>query len=343
MFRCKECQTEYEIKPDYCDCGNDTFEEIVEKQEVVETTIKKVEPSEVEKTETQNAEKIEEIKQEKPVFEEQKSEKIVQKQEEIKQIAPKNQQEKPKNIDNYALLIFLVCVILSLVIIFYPIKQTPEQNPTTQKAETKQTETIPDIESFWNGEVAKNISQPKEETPKKEQEIDSQRVEQTTKTDTQTVQKPQNKTKKEVKQTPPKTTNQNKTQATKKTSNATKTTPTKVNKPVQKQTQTKISTANPQEIARYKVRLRNYIASKIDFTRVVGDGSCSFSFRVTSNGALVDKKVGYISDNDSLNEVVYNALRQTSSFNAPPTGYNSNSVLKLYVKMQGGAFEVSLN
>ena len=325
MFRCKECQTEYEIKPDYCDCGNDTFEEIVEKQEVVEATIEKSEPSEVEKTEIQNAEKI------------------VQKQEEIKQIAPKIQQEKPKNIDNYALLIFLICVILSLVIIFYPIKQTSEQNPTTQKAETKQTETIPDIESFWNGEIAKNISQPKEETPEKEQEIDSQKVEQTTKTDTQTVQKAQNKTKKEVRQTHPRTTNQNKTQATKKTSNATKTTPTKVNKPVQQQTQTKTTTANPQEIARYKVRLRNYIASKIDFTRVVGDGSCSFSFRVTSNGALVDKKAGYISDNDSLNEVVYNALRQTSSFNAPPTGYNSNSVLKLYVKMQGGAFEVSLN
>ena len=28
MFKCTECGTEYEIKPDYCDCGNDTFEEI---------------------------------------------------------------------------------------------------------------------------------------------------------------------------------------------------------------------------------------------------------------------------------------------------------------------------
>ena len=29
MFKCKECGTEYQAKPDYCDCGNDTFEEIV--------------------------------------------------------------------------------------------------------------------------------------------------------------------------------------------------------------------------------------------------------------------------------------------------------------------------
>ena len=33
MFRCTECQTEYEVKPDFCDCGNDTFEEINPKKE----------------------------------------------------------------------------------------------------------------------------------------------------------------------------------------------------------------------------------------------------------------------------------------------------------------------
>ena len=33
MFRCKECGTEFDVKPDYCDCGNDTFDEIVEQVE----------------------------------------------------------------------------------------------------------------------------------------------------------------------------------------------------------------------------------------------------------------------------------------------------------------------
>ena len=36
MFRCKECGTEFDVKPDYCDCGNDTFDEIVEQIESVE-------------------------------------------------------------------------------------------------------------------------------------------------------------------------------------------------------------------------------------------------------------------------------------------------------------------
>ena len=37
MFRCRECQTEYEVKPDYCDCGNDTFDEILPQKTVQQT------------------------------------------------------------------------------------------------------------------------------------------------------------------------------------------------------------------------------------------------------------------------------------------------------------------
>ena len=28
MFRCTDCNTEYKIKPDYCDCGNNMFDEV---------------------------------------------------------------------------------------------------------------------------------------------------------------------------------------------------------------------------------------------------------------------------------------------------------------------------
>lgn len=33
MYRCTECNAEYEEYPDFCDCGNDEFEEISEEQE----------------------------------------------------------------------------------------------------------------------------------------------------------------------------------------------------------------------------------------------------------------------------------------------------------------------
>ena len=49
MFRCKECGTEFDVKPDYCDCGNDTFDEIVEKVETPqEVTLPKGNPFKVE-------------------------------------------------------------------------------------------------------------------------------------------------------------------------------------------------------------------------------------------------------------------------------------------------------
>ena len=30
MFRCTDCNKEYEVNPGYCDCGNDQFEEIID-------------------------------------------------------------------------------------------------------------------------------------------------------------------------------------------------------------------------------------------------------------------------------------------------------------------------
>ncbi len=33
MYRCTECHTEFEECPDFCDCGNDTFEEVFEEEE----------------------------------------------------------------------------------------------------------------------------------------------------------------------------------------------------------------------------------------------------------------------------------------------------------------------
>ena len=36
IYRCNNCGRNFNLKPDYCDCGNDTFDEIVEQIESVE-------------------------------------------------------------------------------------------------------------------------------------------------------------------------------------------------------------------------------------------------------------------------------------------------------------------
>lgn len=321
MFRCKECQTEYEIKPDYCDCGNDTFDEIINIQEINQ------EPKQ-EKTE------IKEIKQEikdepqtkKTKQTREEKEENIQIKEQISTLQNEIKQKKQSNISVFAWVIFAICIILSLVIILLPCKNT-EETVTQEENKPVQEQTIPNINTFWDNSAPKNVAQNEE----KIEENETQTKELTT----------QNKTEKiNTKTSTPKTSQQKNSKTQTK---STKPKNTKSTASQQKQTTPKQNVANKQEIFNYKIQLRNNIAQKIDFTTVVGDGSCSFYFRVNKDGTITNKKAGNLSDNDSLNSTVYNALLRTNSFRTPPVGFDSTAVLKLFVKFQNNSYEVSLN
>ena len=96
-----------------------------------------------------------------------------------------------------------------------------------------------------------------------------------------------------------------------------------------------------QEYTNYKIGLRNKIASNIDFTAVVGDGSCVVSFKLDASGNLINRAFSQQSINDSLNDAVYSAMMNTPTYKTPPAGYK-NQTLRLSVKMTGGNFEVNL-
>ena len=303
MFKCKECGTEYQAKPDYCDCGNDTFEEIVAEIPKIE----KAKPVEI---------KQQELAAPKPA--------------EVAQTTVK----KASAIEPYAIIIFSTCIILSLIVILFVANPKPQTETAVKETEKTGTTNIPSIEKLWNNSTQdiseyQNTSktEAKVEQPQKEEDSSKKKVE--VKQQTTPVQKVQTPV---AKQTPnPQVKNSHQpVAATNKTTTATTTT----TKPA-----TKI---NPQELANYKIKLRNYIASKIAFTSVVGDGECSFSFKISSSGVLTNKAPAKLSDNDSLNEAVYNALRQVYSYNVPPSGYK-NETLKLTVKMYNNSFEVYLN
>ena len=97
-----------------------------------------------------------------------------------------------------------------------------------------------------------------------------------------------------------------------------------------------------QELANYKAKLRNTIGRKIDFTKVIGDGDCAITFKIDSNGRLVNGAFAKQSSNITLNDAVYKAFMSSRSFTAPPAGYK-NETLKLYVRFYNGNFEISLN
>lgn len=350
MFRCKECQREYDIKPDFCDdCGNDIFEEIevatISTEQKIKTPAKK---------ETREFEP---------------SPKPVDKAEE-------------KQIDYPSISFLLICILISIFILFFAwndkIETQLKQTKTT--VETKTTN-IPNIDSFWNSEPPKpqqviqktvdnkieqfevqNIAkteprqsnkatyppktaktvqkiQPEVQQPKTIRVKLQKQVSQPKTIQTRTVQpqaKPQ--TKQSQQNTTPKPT-QNQTTATQTVQQQQQ---IQQPKPAQTTTSQIDSTLLKKELSNYKVSLRNAIGKKIDFAYVIGDGTCVVSFRVDSNGKLVNRAFAQQSTNTTLNDAVYKAIMATPSYNPPPSGYK-NETMHLKITFYNGNFQISLN
>lgn len=99
--------------------------------------------------------------------------------------------------------------------------------------------------------------------------------------------------------------------------------------------------AQKRELNAYKTALRNKLGGNINFAAVIGDGQCALTFKIDHSGNLTNRAFSIQSTNDSLNDAVYAAMIQNPTFKAPPEGYK-NETLTLSVKIYGGQFEVSL-
>jgi hypothetical protein len=136
MFRCKECGLEYNIKPDYCDCGNDIFEEVAGSNHINTNT-------QVQGPQVQHQEKFS-----RRTFEEQYPELVKLKQ----------------SFDPISTVVFGICLILAIVVLFFvgnPEEKPAEQNIKTQKQETQVVQNIPSIDTLWNSSTVGIINNEK--------------------------------------------------------------------------------------------------------------------------------------------------------------------------------------
>lgn len=332
MYRCKECNAEYEIKPEYCDCGNDTFEEI----KTEDTSAK-----------NSNDDKTSEAKEEK----EEKTDNRDTQTETV--VVERNISEEKNNtspvIQTYAVVTFAICILLSLLIIFFIGNPKPDNTKNNAVSSETKEQVIeqdkidyPSIDKIWN-DSTEGISEYQEDSNETLNE-DSQIVKKKDKAENaENVEssQPVKNVKSNGYDTVSKKTSapSNKISQTK-NQNTTKIQTKSASQKVQPKNNVK--KANPQELAEYKVKLRNHIATKIAFASVVGDGSCTFSFKVAADGTLTGKKYVKLSENDTLNEAVYNALKQVYNYRTPPAGYKGETMY-LTVKMNNNNFEVYLN
>ena len=351
MYKCKECGAEYEVKPDYCDCGNDEFDEIVvglkteEKIKEAAPVIGKPKPAEA---------------------------KSFNKPAQQTSYIPKREW----NIDPISTSIFGICILLSLYVVFFAwngaINQTDKNDTDTQAVVN--TKNIPSIDKFWDN----TLPVIKKEEPKPVEPKIEEKIEQITKQILPVKTQKQTETKKTIQtnkvtkvpltttkiQTTVKQQTNTKAQEQAKEAKAEKAKQEALAKQ-KAETERKAAEiaqikklqaeqakkaeaeksrqaqAAKQELASYKSNLRNTIARKIDFTRVIGDGNCTVSFKIDSNGRLYNRSFTKQSPNNTLNDAVYNAIMATPTFNPPPEAYN-NEILNLSIKFYNGNFEISL-
>ena len=391
MFKCKECGAEYEEKPDYCDCGNDEFEEVVieDSTKPQPSSIKSESGDEPVQEKSNDADNVGQVSPDKH-FEQNKpiptssmkfsNAKTISKKQTFSEQYPDFTRFK-KSLDPVSLIIFCVCIISSFYVVLFAwnpneqdgINDGVNTGVKESKEEFKSTASIPSIDKFWNNTLPvvkqdqpkskpeetnvvkqiinipspkKVVSQPVKPFTKQKvtvvplKKITTQKVASklaTTAVKTQTNTNAQLQAKKQAEDIA-----KQKAEAERKKAEAEQLKKLQAEQAKKQAEARAIQTQlAKQEFVSYKANLRNTIGRKIDFTRVIGDGSCTVAFKIDSNGKLVNRSFSKQSSNNTLNDAVYSAVMSTPTFNPPPSAYN-NETLYLSIKFHNGNFEISL-
>ncbi len=374
MYRCKECGAEFEEKPDYCDCGNDEFEE-VSIEEKLEQQAQKIDNNKSDNVGQVSPDKN--LEQNKPMpassMRFSNTETISEKQT-FSERYPEFSRFK-KSLDPISLIIFCGCILLSLYIVFFAWNPTEQEVVAEKKQEVNTPKNIPSIDKFWNNalpvvkqeqpkpqpkqeetnvvkqiinipEPKKVVTQPVKPVTKPKVTVVPLKKATTLKTVSKpvtTVVKPQTNTNAQIQaKKQAEELGKQKAEAERKKAEAEQLKKLQAEQ-AKKQAEAKAKQAklNKQELVSYKANLRNTIARKIDFTKVIGDGSCTVSFKIDSTGRLVSRSFSKQSSNNTLNDAVYAAVMSTPTFNPPPSAYN-NEILNLSIRFYNGNFEISL-
>lgn len=378
IYRCSECGLEYSKKPDFCDCGNDIFDEIEsnlqqplpklsenkktfkEQYPEISSFIKTLDPISVTIFSFCIILSICSFIFIKPSEKNTQDESVVKSEKVVKKVAdintfwddtpPKVEIEQPQNEDNSD--------IVSQLKVVFNIQEQPQIQPAQNNKPKPVNNTVPN--SKPKPKVTPIVKQPVVQPKTTKPTVSIQKGQ-----SVKTTPKPQNtqvnSPKPAVKQNPQPTQTQQTSQNPPQQSQGNKTSPS-TNTPAQTQTsqtqqytifqpeintqtpQNSVNTAllNAQELKNYKNGLRKTLAGRIDFTKIYGNGTCSVDFKINSQGKLVDRKFSVTSTNNTLNDAVYKAVQLTPSYSVPPNAYNGE-VLRLTVKYVNGNYSVALN
>lgn len=306
MYKCSECSKTYKIKPDYCDCGNDVFEEMQPSLKPARRNLK------------ESAQKAS---------------------------LPQNTRFKRliDSLDVVSVTIFVTCLILSFIIIVFVNPKTSDNEPKEHKTVKQSDANIPDISKIWNNAapivqttvLPKTVSAPGEKTAPSVVKN----------TDTYSTQKKDVSVKKTSSSRTTKPAQSAKTTQPKpvKTAQTVQKTQPKPAQSVKTQTQApqKVQTKqNDTEWYNYRVALRQALFHNLSVTSVQGSGKCGIEFSIDKNGKFLNRAFSYQSDNESVNQAVYKMLMKMPNYYPPPESYKGQKV-KMVFSFNNGSYYIN--
>lgn len=330
MYKCTDCGKITKEKPQYCDCGNNIFEEVDAPQTGAPSSrdyglhsgknnfslpadfdrlsvaifviclILAVIPwffvlRPLPKNETKHSVKPVEVKKSLPDFE------SLWDDTPIAQPTPAPENIEPQTVEQPQTIIEYVTQIV----------QVPRREPkVTPPAPKPQSQTA---------------SQPKKEE-----------VKQQPKPKTQTQNKPQTKDKPDVINRIEQKLAQN-SAPSQKTENQQKST---VAKPQPKPQTPKPTAEELAALNQYRNNLRMILLSKLNVQSIIGEGECDIEFAIDSSGKLINRNFSKQSSNKTLNDAVYYMLMSVPVYQPPPKAYKGE-MIRLHFYINNGYYEIS--
>ena len=119
MYRCTECYAEYDEFPEYCDCGNDTFEEVYGADSEYSESYSRPSSRKKRQLSPEELEEMEELKAER----------------------------------NKSLIAFGICAVIALLTFLMPPQLKPKSEKALEKAQVANVK-LPRVDSYWDNTVA---------------------------------------------------------------------------------------------------------------------------------------------------------------------------------------------
>lgn len=301
IYKCNNCGRTYNLKQEFCECGNNVFYEVVENFDYSKVKTDFNSENEVDflyANSHNNSEKNYQNEQDYSLNEDLK---------------------KQRTSEFVAIAVFVIVLLSAISVIFlnaYKLINKGKDITATVEIENY----IPsDVNEFWQ----ENKSATKEATPQKttrKQNDNTNSVKQMsrTKSDKKSIQKksPDIQTQKNLSQK----TNNSKLQNTNSVNNQN-------NEQSENLTNKKTTSNNVEEYLKYKNNLRNKLFANFPILTVQGQGSAKVAFAISSDGKLTNRKFVSQSGNKSLDDAMYHMLMRVPVYNAPPTGFENQEII----------------